>query len=214
MKLHRSILLAALGAIALPVAAQQRTPAPPAQGNSIRPVAPPQTTPTPGPNDVVIVPNRQVGATLAGGLTTYQVDTRARRPISPECVYQATVQGTMRAPQRVSDDATIRDADLRTEASIVCQGRVVTTRSERLVLPTATARELSTNLEKGLSVSRPGQRCLYSVALRIDAGRMAPERAINVCKPGSDPLIDRPNLAVEPARLPGPLAEGARFGVH
>lgn len=197
MKLHRSIVLAALCAVALPVAAQQRNPAPAAQGNSIQPIAPPQT----GPANVELVPER--GGAVADGLSTYRVDTRSRRPISPECVYASTVQGSLRAPQTVADDATIRDADLSTVATITCRGRVVTTRSERLVLPTVTARQLSTSLEKGLSVSRPNERCIHSVALRIDRGRVAPERAISLCKAGSDPLIDRPNLA-----------DNARFGSH
>lgn len=187
MKLHRSIVLAALCALALPVAAQQNNPAPAPQGNSIRPME--------------LTPERD--APSADGLTTYRVDTSSRRPISPECVYASTVQGTLRAPQAVSDDTTIRDANLNTVATITCNGRAVTTRSERLVMPTVTALQLSTSLEKGLSVSRPGQRCIHSVALRIDRGRVAPERAISVCKAGSDPRIDRPNLA-----------DNARFGTH
>jgi hypothetical protein len=198
MKLNRSIVLVALGALALPVAAQQHPAAPAAQGNSIRPVAPPSApAPTPASADIVLVPNRAVGATLAAaaGLTTYPVDAQARRPISPECVYRSTVHGTLRTTDSASGDAEIRDADLRTEAAIVCRGQTVTRRSEHLVLPEATARELSTNLEKALSVARPGQRCLYSVALTIEHGRVAPERAINVCKPDPDPFLDRPNLA-------------------
>lgn len=204
MKLHRSIILAALGALALPVAAQQSPAAPAAQGNSIRPLAPPATpAPTAGTSDMVLVPNRAVGATLAaaGGLTTYRVDAQARRPISPECVYRSTVQGTLRSTDSAAADAAIRDADLRTEATIVCRGQTVTSRTEHLVLPEATAREISTNLEKALSVARPGQRCLYSVALSIEHGRVAPERAINVCKADPDPFADHPNLARAPTTL-------------
>ncbi len=201
MKLHRSILLSALCALALPVAAQQRTPPPAQQGNSIRPVDPPQTAPETSTADMALVPSREVAA--PDGLATYRVDTRSRRPISPECMYASTVRGTLRAPRSVDDDTTIRDANLSTVATITCRGQVVTTRSEHLSLLSATARQLSTNLEKGLGVSRPGQRCIHSVALRIDRGRIAPERAISVCKAGSNPLIDRPNLA-----------DNARFGSH
>lgn len=142
------------------------------------------------------------------GLATIRVATRSTRPISPTCVYSSQVEGTLRSRPDGAALNTVRDANLRTVASIACDGRVVVRHAEHLVLPASNVAQVNANLEKGLTVAMPGRHCLYSVATRLDHGRLVNDHASNLCKASRSPLMDNPVLARRP------LSDEARSGAH
>ena len=145
---------------------------------------------------------------LAPRLSSIAVTARSTRPISPSCVYSSQVRGTLRARPEGAALDTVRDDNLRTTASIACNGRVVARRTEHLVLATSNVAEVNANLEKGLTIAMPGRHCLYSVLTRISHGRLENDRAINVCKASSPLLLNDAPLAHRS------LSEAARAGAH
>ncbi len=141
---------------------------------------------------------RDAGVTQAP-LESYQVATESARTVGHNCVYRTSVRGTMQASPREAEGA-VRGADLRTRATLLCNGREAGTREDHVVLPEATVPVLNARIAKGLSLSEPGSNCTYASGLRIAPGLVEIDQPVTSCKvlPSEPPAAQRHPIPLQP----------------